>query len=446
MENGNSTACVAIIGAGPAGLFAARELAQNGINVILFNRDIKPGGLAEYGIYPDKDRIKDGLRCQFREILQTPGVYYYGNTPIGEKNALSISDLKDMGFDAILVATGAQGTKWLGLQGEECQGVYHAKELVLHYNHLPPFASTPFHIGKRVAIVGVGNVMTDIVRYLATLPQVEEITTVARRGLAEIKFDSRELEHTIGHLLWPDFQLEAERVAPVMAAVGQDPQACIQAISQLHESIPHKHTPPVWRMHFLLSPVKILCEDGKVHGVQLEMNVLENTQNGTKAKGTGVFVELPIDTIIFAIGDVVDQNLGLPMKGSGYAISESPRFPVNEISFELDQEALPGEDLTGVFVCGWSRNASKGMVGIARRDGVNAARAVIAYLKEHPAENTLDSSAIEARLIAEGYKFVTLADLEPLEAAEKEHALQSGQGAFKFDTNEEMLRVMNKIA
>ncbi len=61
----------AIIGAGPAGLFAARQLADHNIHTVLFNRDIKPGGLAEYGIYPTKTRMKEGLTNQFRQILRT---------------------------------------------------------------------------------------------------------------------------------------------------------------------------------------------------------------------------------------------------------------------------------------------------------------------------------------------------------------------------------------
>ena len=74
---------VAVIGAGPAGLFAARELARAGVKVVLFNRDIKPGGLAEYGIYPDKFSMKDALRSQFRQVLDTPEIKYYGNMSIG---------------------------------------------------------------------------------------------------------------------------------------------------------------------------------------------------------------------------------------------------------------------------------------------------------------------------------------------------------------------------
>jgi ferredoxin--NADP+ reductase len=131
---------VAVIGAGPAGLFAARELANAGVQVILFNRDIKPGGLAEYGIYPSKHKMKEGLRKQFRQILESPDIEYYGNVEIGQKGDLTLMELRALGFQALLVTVGAQGTKWLGLPGEDLLGVFHAKDLVYHYNQLLPMA------------------------------------------------------------------------------------------------------------------------------------------------------------------------------------------------------------------------------------------------------------------------------------------------------------------
>ena len=74
---------IAVIGAGPAGLFGARELATQGARVAIFNRDIKPGGLAEYGIYPVKHTMKEGLRKQFRQTLDIANIDYYGNVTIG---------------------------------------------------------------------------------------------------------------------------------------------------------------------------------------------------------------------------------------------------------------------------------------------------------------------------------------------------------------------------
>ena len=77
--------CIAVIGAGPAGIFAAKELANNDRKVTLLNRDIKPGGLAEYGIYPTKYKIKEGLRKQFYSIIANENVSYFGNLVVGGK-------------------------------------------------------------------------------------------------------------------------------------------------------------------------------------------------------------------------------------------------------------------------------------------------------------------------------------------------------------------------
>ena len=133
-----ATHYVAVIGAGPAGLFAAKELVNQGVRVAVFNRDIKPGGLVEYGIYPDKHNMKQMLRQQFRPIMENPKLDYYGNVVIANNGDFTFEEIQGMGFDAIIVAAGAQGTKWLGLEGEELDGVYHAKDVVYGYNSLPP--------------------------------------------------------------------------------------------------------------------------------------------------------------------------------------------------------------------------------------------------------------------------------------------------------------------
>jgi len=182
---------VAVIGAGPAGLFGARELANQGARVVLFNRDIKPGGLAEYGIYPNKHIMKSGLRKQFRQILDLPNLDYYGNIAVGSQGDLTLDDLRALGFQAILVTVGAQGTKWLGLPGEDLEGVYHAKDVVYFYNNLPPFSQTSFLFGKRCAVIGAGNVMLDITHYLAREKKVEEVIAIVRRGPAEVKFEKK---------------------------------------------------------------------------------------------------------------------------------------------------------------------------------------------------------------------------------------------------------------
>ncbi|HEX5435411.1 MAG TPA: NAD(P)-binding protein, partial [Candidatus Angelobacter sp.] len=101
---------VFVVGAGPAGLFAAQKIAQAGHQTIIFNRDIKPGGLAEYGIYPTKDKMKFGLRKQFAKVLSLPNVYYFGNVPVSKESPITVDDLRQWGPSAIVFSVGAQGT------------------------------------------------------------------------------------------------------------------------------------------------------------------------------------------------------------------------------------------------------------------------------------------------------------------------------------------------
>ncbi len=191
---------VAVIGAGPAGLFAARYLRNNGVRVVMFNRDVKPGGLAEYGIYLDKIKMKEGLRKQFHQILSSPGLDYYGNVKVSSGGTLLLSDLIEMGFQSIVIATGAQGTKWLQLPGEHLPGVYHAKDLVFNYNLLPPYSERRYLIGPKVILVGAGNVMMDIAHFLTREKKVEDITIIMRRGPGEVKFTRKELENVAANI------------------------------------------------------------------------------------------------------------------------------------------------------------------------------------------------------------------------------------------------------
>ena len=191
---------VAVIGAGPAGLFASRKLAAGGARVILFNRDIKPGGLAEYGIYWDKYKMKQGLRNQFRQIMALPKIDYFGNVTVCCGGNIVLEDLLESGFQAVLVTTGAQGTKWLRLPGENFPGVYHAKNIVFHYNLLPPFSEKKYLLGKRVVVVGAGNVMMDVAHYLVRVCKVEEVVAVVRRGPADVKFTRKEMETVASNL------------------------------------------------------------------------------------------------------------------------------------------------------------------------------------------------------------------------------------------------------
>jgi ferredoxin--NADP+ reductase len=435
---------VAVVGAGPAGLFGARELANQGAHVVLFNRDIKPGGLAEYGIYPTKYIMKNGLRKQFRQVLEHPNIDYYGNISIGTQGDLSLDDLRKLGFQAILVTAGAQGAKWLGLPGENLEGVYQAKDVVYFYNKLPPNSQQHYRFGKRCAIVGAGNVMVDIARYLIRQEKVDEVVAVVRRGPAEVKFDKKEMEYVIANLDQEALDKEIARVRPIMEAVNQDPKAARATIMEALPKAYEKVSDTCFRFEFLSSPVQMLGENGLLTHLEVEDTILVLKENGdTKARGTGHKRLLNVETVIFAIGDKVDETFGLPIEWNEFVKNENPLYPVEDISYEaFDPQA--GKPIEGVFVGGWSRKASEGLVGYARKDGTNASKAVWQYL-QNKQPDTSGLETITAKVKGLQKPAVTKDDIRRLEAIEAEEAQKRGLEDFKFASNEEMLRAMGLI-
>lgn len=426
---------VAVIGAGPAGLFGARELVNLGARVALFNRDIKPGGLAEYGIYPNKYTMKNGLRKQFRQIMDLPNLDYYGNVTVGSHGDLTLDDLRGLGFQAILVTAGAQGTKWLGLPGEELEGVYHAKDVVYYYNNLPPYSQKSFRFGKRCAVIGAGNVMLDIAHFLSREEKVEEVVAVVRRGPSEIKFDKKEMEYVIASLDQAALDAEIQRVAPIMQAVGQDPEEARASILEaLPKALP-KTSDTRFRFEFLASPVQMIGDaEGRLTQVELEDNILVASNGDTKAKGTGNKRRLDVETVVFAIGDKVDDSFGLPVEWNEFVKNQSPKFPVDGTSYES-----PFED---VFVGGWARKASSGLVGIARKDGTNAAKAVWQYLQQTKQPSPANGKAIALKLKSLSKPVVLKEDIKKLESVEAAETQKRGIEEFRFNNNDEMLQAM----
>ena len=438
---------VAVIGAGPAGLFASRLLATNDIHVVLLNRDIIPGGLAEYGIYYDKYKMKEGLRRQFQQTLDLPMIDYYGNLTIGENGDLSLPELRALGFQALLVAVGAQGTKWLGLPGENLMGVYHAKDLVFHYNLLPPYSTRDVHIGKRVALIGAGNVMIDIAHWLIRDLKVDEVVSVVRRGPNDVKFTKEELKLVVRNLDLAKLESEMVRMQPIAGAVGQNVN---EAKEYILSTLPKGFEPvsnTCFYFDFLASPARILGNDqGHVNGLEVENTTLVCAEGEVQAQRLGTNRILDVDTVIFCIGDKVDESFGLPVRKNAFVKHPNPVYPMDGLSFEAYDPDL-NRPIDRVFVAGWSREASSGLVGVARKDGENGARAVLEFLQTAP--RLVDPVSLLDELTAKLKKLnkpiIQKSDLLKLTEAEAIEAAKLGLPAFKFATNDEMLAAMGLI-
>ncbi len=435
---------VALVGAGPAGLYGTRKLTEAGHVVVLINRDIKPGGLAEYGIFFDKEKMKEGLRKQFKRILSDPRVFYFGHVTVGEGKSVTLEELQRIGFSAIVVSAGAQGTKKLGIPGEDCLGVYHAKDVVYHYNKLPPFSQRPYEVGRRVAIIGMGNVMVDVANWLLNYVKVSEVTVVARRGPKEKAYDDKEFEVVEQYLDNEDMRQEIEKIGPRLEAAGQNVEEILKTF--VKETTP----PPDCRLRFryLWSPHQVIGDSqGRVSALEVEENDLVLQDGRTVAKGTGQLSRIDLDCVIYAIGDQVDSAIGLPFSRGAF-VTNPETLPGNP-SPSLYQSYDPGtrKVLEGIYLVGWSRNASVGLVGVAKKDAETGMKVVNGILasKEGFAVAVIDQkiTTLVNKLEQNKVSFVTKPDIELLEAVEKEEARKRSTWEYKFSTDEEMLKVIS---
>jgi ferredoxin/flavodoxin---NADP+ reductase len=322
------------------------------------------------------------------------------------------------------------------LEGEELDGVYHAKDVVYGYNSLPPYSQKKFRIGKRCAIIGAGNVMLDVARHLIQKKHVDEVIVVNRRGPAEVSFTKDEMKHIIANLDLDALDAEIKRVTPILQAVGEDPEIGRKKILEALPKADPKLADGKLRFHFLASPSRMIGENNSVTQLEVEENILVSRDDGFGAKGTGVKHTLDMDTVIFAIGDMIDESLGLQTSHNEFVQQREPRFPIDGVSFETPVE--------GVFIGGWARKASNGLVGYARRDGTHAAQAVLQFLQTKQPKGT-DADTLDARIRGLHKPVINKDDIKRLEAAEAEEAKRRGLDFFKCSTNEEMLQIMGLV-
>jgi len=435
---------VAVIGAGPAGIYGTRKLTEAGHRVLLINRDIKPGGLAEYGIFLDKEKMKTGLRKQFHRILADPKVSYLGHVTVGEGKSLTLKDLQEIGFSAIVVSAGAQGTKKLGLPGEEFTGVYHAKDVVYHYNKLPPFSQRHFELGSRIAIIGMGNVMVDVANWLLNYKDIAEVTVVARRGPREKAYDDSEFEVIEKYLDNDDMRKEIERIRPDLETAGQN-------VDEIIDKFVGSTTPPAnqrLRFRYLCSPTKVVGNsDGKVAGLEVELNKLVVENGRTAPKGTGQRTQIPLDCVIYAIGDQVDGSLGLPYARGAFVTNPAELSGDPNPAHYQPYDPASTQVLEGIYVIGWSRNASVGLVGVAKQDAERGMKVINVYLTSKEGfEPEVIERKVEAvldKLEENKVSYVTKDDVALLEAGEKQEAKKRNTWEHKYATDEEMLEIIS---
>jgi len=445
-----SNQLVVVVGAGPAGIYGVRKLAEAGHEVIILNRDIKPGGLVEYGIYFNKHKLKEGVRKQFRQILADPRIHYVGHVKIGQQADLTLDELRDwLKPSAVVVASGAQGTKALGIPGDDATGVYHAKDLVYHFNGLPAFTKRNYEMGDRVAIIGVGNVMVDIAHWLVHEKKVKEVIAVARRGPAQRAYTDVEIQAVAANFDLPAFDAELERVRPRLEAVGEDLETIRKDLTKYCAAKSKEgESPSKMYFRFLSSPTEVVVENGRVKALRVEDTELVKRGESLSAKGLGTHFDIECDSVVFAIGDKVDETLGLPCSGTEYVRNPNPD-PDNpgDEAYQVFDPAT-GKVCDGLFVIGWSRQASDGVVGKAKQDGERGMAVVNRYLAKAETNTATDWEDRLAKfrqlLTGRGVRTIDYADVQKLESVERDESQKLGVEFFKYKTDEDMLAAIDR--
>ena len=184
---------VAVVGSGPAGLTAAAELAKLGHDVTIFEALHKPGGVLMYGI-PEFRMPKDIVIDEINYV-KSLGVKIETDIIIGK--VITLNELFEMGFDAVFIGTGAGLPRFLGIPGENLCGIYSANEFLIRINLMKayrfPEYDTPVKVGKRVAVIGGGNVAMDAAR--SALRLGGDVTVIYRRTELEMPARREEIEN-----------------------------------------------------------------------------------------------------------------------------------------------------------------------------------------------------------------------------------------------------------
>ena len=438
---------IIVAGAGPAGMAVASSLAKAGHEIIILNRDIKFGGLAEYGIFPAKLKLRGGLKKQYWELLERPNVHYFGNVSIGNGKDLTVEEVRSLGATAVVFSIGAQGTKAIGVEGDSAKGVFHAKDVVYHFNRLPGFGDRPFEMGKHVAVIGAGDVMVDIAHWLIRYKKVERVTAIVRRGPAERKYNPKEIRMVCSNMDLSGIANEVARIKDRLAAVGQNADEILKGLTDEFTKCEPKVSETQMGFKFLASPKRILVDgNNRVRGLEMEDNKLDPKGEDTVAVGLKQYYEFPCDSVVFAVGDKVDETVGLPYK-SGLFVT-NPNKTGNDPDDALFQayDETAGKVVDGVFLAGWARKASEGLVGIAKRDGDWCADVVTKYLSTKTSGSLSDIKVVLGKLAstltAHKSHPVDLAGLRILESNEKSHWGEDCIGEFKFTNNQEMLKLI----
>ena len=314
---------VAIIGSGCAGITAAADLRKEGHEVVVFEALHKLGGVLRYGIPPF--RLPRTFLDKEIDNLKAMGVKFHTNVVVGK--SITVKQLKDDGFDAIVIGSGAGLPKMMGIPGENLNGVFSANEFLTRVNLMQANieeTATPIRVGEKAAIIGGGNVAMDAAR-VAVRVGFKEVYIVYRRTEAELPARLEEIRHA------------------------------------KEEGVIFK---------FLHAPTEIYNNEGYVNGMKFEVMELGEADESGRRKPvpTGEFVDLDVDTVVVALGtgpnptiqgSMLKDNMDLETDRKGYIIINAETGETSIDGVYAGGDVAPTGPSTAINAMGAGKRAAK---------------------------------------------------------------------------------------
>lgn len=427
---------IAIVGAGPAGYFAAQALQNSQTDDLRFEIDMierlpTPWGLVRSGVAPDHPKIKTVSKV-FEKIATTEGFNLYCNVELGSD--ISVQELAD-NYDAVVLATGSSKGKKLGIPGEELRGSLSAADFVPWYNAHPDYVNVDVPLDTETAIViGAGNVAMDVGRMLALEPHELETTDTAlhalellhsssikdvhifgRRGPEHAAFTAPELRE-LPKLEHTDVDIDEKEIREAIArveAIGEVPKdvrSNLDAMLAVAQT-PRKGHKKTLHFHFFASPHEVLGKD-RVEEVVFTRNIMKegkvSTSDQTFSFKAGLIVSaigyesIPIEGIPFEGGKVRNQD--------GHVVG------------------------TNIYVVGWAKRGPSGVIGTNKSDAAEVVKMLVSQLKD--AKN---KSGIESQIRDRGIIHISQAHWHRINEAEVSKGEPLNKPRVKFVDRKEML-------
>jgi len=414
---------VAIVGAGPAGYFAAQALQNLQSDELQFTIDMierlpTPWGLVRSGVAPDHPKIKTVSKV-FEKVATAGNFRLFGGVELGTD--ISIEQLRDM-YDAVVIATGSAIGKKLGIPGEDLSGSISSAEFVPWYNAHPDFHSVEVPLDCETAIViGAGNVAMDVARMLALEPseldptdtadhaiaafkgsKIREVLISARRGPEHAAFTSPELrelpklEHTNVLINKSDIEAAIVRAGD---AIEKDTKSNLDAMLLISEKDATTHDRTM-KFQFLATPIEIKGSN-KVEEVLFQ-------KTGSDERFT-----IKCGLVITAIGYEAASIPGIPYE-SGKVVNTDGRINEN------------------FFVVGWAKRGPSGVIGTNKSDASDVMKLLVADLKSAKSNGDVSD-------LLKDKKFVSQSHWEAINAAEVAAGEPLGKPRKKAILREELL-------